>query len=173
MGRLVGPDGRVWRVGRRWLAWRPFPPRPMRFLWEAFEAFGNDLTWPLAMVAVVLWVPLAILHMLDWAASLLVTPFSLVGRATLGRPWPVVAYVEGKGRAEYRGGADGARAADELVGLVRTEIRRYGEPKSLNPPTTPLGNDHRPRSRLTLDRFPPWLRRPIEWMQIQAGQGRG
>jgi hypothetical protein len=163
--KTLGADGREWKVFRRWLAWRPRPSRPLRFLFGVAQGgLGDPITGLLAMVAVVLAVPFLLVYLLDWLAALLLTPAALLARSTLGRPWPVVARA-GK-EPEFRGTADGASAAGTLVDTVREEIHRYGEPKSLTAPAIPAS------SPLAADdsAVPGWFRRLINQILRLSGQ---
>jgi hypothetical protein len=166
MSELIGPDGRRWRVARQWLAWRPRPSRALRACWNAFLSFQDPFTAVIGVLALALLIPLALLHLLNWTAALLLTPFALLGRTSLQRPWPVLARADNGD--EYRADADGARAADDLVDRVRTEISQYGEPKSLAPPQPPhnqtLGTPPPP----AIDTAPIWLRRPVQWILRQT-----
>jgi hypothetical protein len=168
MVKVIGPDGRRWRIGRRWLAWRPRPSRALRACASAALTFADELTAALGFLAIAALIPLAMLHGLNWAGSLLATPVALFARRVLGRPWMVVAWSDDN--REYRGKADGGRAADALVDRVRTDIDQYGEPKALIPPE-PLAAQYlgTPREPV-IDRAPAWIRRPVQWMLVQTGQ---
>ncbi|MGW0434695.1 hypothetical protein ACWDV4_19440 [Micromonospora sp. NPDC003197] len=82
------------------------------------------------MLVVALSLPFVVAYLIHLMLNLLLTPFTLIGRAWFGRPWTVVAYPVGDG-PEYRGQAADGDSADQLVTRVRAEITEYGTPKSL------------------------------------------
>jgi hypothetical protein len=153
--RVTGPDGRRWRVGRRWLAWRPRTGESISRLVSASEGVEDD-DGGIFVAMVILQLPLIVLYLLNWAACLLATPFALLDRA-IGGPWRVVAVVPSRdGNLEYRGSAGSFEAAGHLADSVRVEIAGRGAPRSL----TPLDVTLRGQTLAKLGALgPPWLRR--------------
>jgi len=149
--RVTGPDGRGWRVGRRWLAWWPRTGESISRLVSAGDAVEDSIGAEL-----ILQIPLIVVYLLNWAACLLATPFALLDRA-IGGPWRVVAVVAGPdGNLQYRGTAGSFEAAGRLADSARTEIASHSAPRSL----TPLDLTLRGRTLAKLGASgPPWLRR--------------
>ncbi|MEO3821135.1 hypothetical protein [Plantactinospora sp. B24E8] len=131
--KVIGPDGREWKVFRRRVAWRPHGSDTMRSLYSfSLSGFGDPITNFVRMLAVLLALPFLLVFLVDSVVMLLVTPFAHLARRSGSRPWPVVA--RSWKLPEYRGGADTPAAADHLVFRVREEIIHYGDPRSLTPP---------------------------------------
>jgi hypothetical protein len=130
---VTSPDGRRWRVRRRWLE-RPFPS--LRRLWrknrnEASDAW--DLGWGLetaggigfivlAVVAVVVVCVLLLSLALDLLLIALVVGSGLFGRVVLRRPWVIEAVDVGEPEERVAfavtGWRDSGRALDELRGAI-------------------------------------------------------
>ncbi|MEO3746602.1 hypothetical protein [Plantactinospora sp. B5E13] len=131
--KVIGPDGREWKVFRRRVAWRPHGlDQLIRLESFARPGFGDPITALVRTLAVLLALPFLLVFLVDSVVMLLVTPFAHLARRSGSRPWPVVA--RSWKLPEYRGSADTAAAADHLVFRVREEIIHYGDPRSLTPP---------------------------------------
>lgn len=137
--KVRGPNGAEWRAGRRWLAWRPRMSKALSFLLTVAGSLSFDVLFPLAVIALTLAAPLAVLHLLNWAAALVATPVALALRAWGGRAWTVVAYPYRYAyrHGEYVGAVSGFTAAGELADRVRAEIERTGTPQPLGGPPPP------------------------------------
>ena len=103
MRKVTSPDGRTWKVGRRWFPGRRRVWRPrMRDMGDGSWAdFGDDLgiigAIVLAVVALVLiaFLALVLLNVVALAIELLIIAIlvigGIVGRVVFRRPWIVVA----------------------------------------------------------------------------------
>jgi hypothetical protein len=165
--RITAPDGRRWRTGRRWLPWRPRPPRLLSYAWHAATGIGDlgEILGAVALAAAVVVLPvlaLALLaYLLEWLACLLLAPFAVLIRFAAGRPWTVVASTRGRGL--YQLDADTFHDAGILATRVSDEISYHGTPASLTPPPPPTPvrvEDLGPVRRKLLARFPSLGQRP-------------
>jgi hypothetical protein len=143
--RVVGPDGKVWTVRRRWFPWRR--ALSLRALWhstpdepaeEPSESTGPESP-VLAVIGVLLWLVITagkaalillagliaiVLSVTDLLLQLLVMPFVLLGRACGVMRWPV--QVEQEHRFVRTEFADGFDAAAALRDELSTQIQ-HGE----------------------------------------------
>jgi len=140
---VTSPDGRRWRVRRRWLE-RPFPS-PRR-LWRKNKDEASDaweLGWGLeplggigfvvlAVVAVVVVCVLLLSIALELLVIALVLGSGLFGRVVLRRPWVIEAVEVGEPEERVAfavvGWRDSGRALDEL----RTAVASTGPPERLS-----------------------------------------
>ncbi|WP_068266353.1 hypothetical protein [Janibacter limosus] len=92
--KVVDPQGRTWRVSRRWMPWR----RKTRFgSWGDGPVFSGSLgddpiSAIIGIVLLILFIPVLVLGLvvaLEMLLLLLVLPFAIVGRMLLGRHWRV------------------------------------------------------------------------------------
>ncbi|MER7894217.1 hypothetical protein ABTX15_30825 [Micromonospora sp. NPDC094482] len=117
---------RVWRVGRRRLAWRPRFPQP---------ALGGSDAGPFEIIALAILLVLTIGHVLNWLAALLATTVVWPYRAASGR-WLVVAYPlpahlgdDDPGRHDlHRQGVKDRQAALALTREWAKNIEQLGRP---------------------------------------------
>ncbi len=102
--KVTEPDGTRWRVGRRWLPWRPRPRNTMD--WMPLD--GTDLASLVVglVLAVVLIVVLGIVLLaIELIVALLFVVVVLFLRFVLGRPWTIEAV-----------GEDGRRIRKQVAG---------------------------------------------------------
>ena len=121
MREVQAPDGRVWRVRRRWLPRQPWLPvedavdRGRPYVW----GYGGVDWW----VIDTLVVP-AVMIVGDVVWFALSIPFGALARLVLGRPWRVQAATIGKPRLTrevYVKGLSASRAAiDELAAEIES-----------------------------------------------------
>lgn len=91
--KVVDPQGRTWRVSRRWMPWR----RKARMGdWSELpsgSSLGDDpISLLIGIVLFVLIIPvllLAILVAIELLILLLLLPFAILGRVLFGRHWRV------------------------------------------------------------------------------------
>ena len=141
---VVGPDGRTWKVRRKWLTrsvhWRgSFRLRPKEAL-DALDAtdllgVGGELpfvTWLLLAVAVFVFVaallPLLVpvlLFLGELTFVLLAVVLGLLARVLLRRPWIVEARIVGTNEGR-QWKVTGWRASGEQVETVAERIRSTG-----------------------------------------------
>jgi hypothetical protein len=140
--RVIGPDGKVWTVRRRWFPWRR--ALSLRALWhstpDAPAEEPSESTGPvnpvLAVIGVLLWLVIMagkaalillaalvaiVLSVTDLLLQLLVMPFVLLGRACGVMRWPVQVEREHRFvRTEFADGFDAAAALrDELSAQIQ------------------------------------------------------
>ncbi|MDQ7907330.1 hypothetical protein RB614_22705 [Phytohabitans sp. ZYX-F-186] len=133
--RIEGPDGRRWWVGRRWLPWR-WRPRGADvgggvpdFPVSGDEPIGFLIAiGVLAVIVVLPAILVAAVFVAEWLLLLLLLPIVTVLRVGFGMPWTVVARAKG---ARYTEQVSGWRRSRELIRTTRSEIKEYGEPRSL------------------------------------------
>jgi hypothetical protein len=141
--RVRGPDGTTWRVGRRWLPWRPRRRAGVATPWvDGLEFAGaDDAVGCLVAVAVAVLLPvivLAVMFALEWLALAAVLPVAVAARAITGRPWIVTARplesvgVPGHGgHLRYAYAVRGWPASRRAIETARRDIGRTGVPESL------------------------------------------
>jgi hypothetical protein len=122
--RFVDRQGVRWRVGRRYLPWRPRAHPFLARHGDAITDFDDPVSAVVNTVLMVLVLPFAVRLALSWTFALLLTPFTVVGRVVLRRPWPVVASRAG-GVLETVEYAESWRAAGRLMRRVRSETDAY------------------------------------------------
>ncbi|WP_157441633.1 hypothetical protein [Actinoplanes awajinensis] len=131
---VQAPDGSMWQVFRRRVAWRPWLPRrvsKMLFLPDAGDNIIGLLALVLSLICVVLVSPVLLWYGAWWLCSLAATPFVASARKNGSKPTPVVARPRSDARREHLGHAPGFAAAENLVLQVAHEIRTSGHPHSL------------------------------------------
>lgn len=92
--KVVDPQGRTWRVSRRWMPWRR---KTSTGSWgdgpQLSGSLGDDpVSMVIGLVLLVLFIPflvLAIIVALEMLLLLLLLPFAILGRMLLGRHWRV------------------------------------------------------------------------------------
>ncbi|HIZ97677.1 MAG TPA: hypothetical protein H9805_03775 [Candidatus Janibacter merdipullorum] len=92
--KVVDPQGRTWRVSRRWMPWRR---KSSTGDWGTGpDLAGNLGDDPISMVigcfAMILFIPVLVLAVVVAAEMLLLLallPFAILGRVLLGRHWRV------------------------------------------------------------------------------------
>jgi hypothetical protein len=149
--KVRAPNGAEWRTGRRWLAWRPRMPAPLSFLLGIVESIGLfDVLFPLAVIVLILALPLAVVHLLNWAVALVATPIALALRAWAGQSWAVVAYPYRYAyrHGEHVGTASGFAAAGDLASQARAAIESTGQPLPLTGPPPPPRRPLEERTRV-------------------------
>ncbi|MEV4417883.1 hypothetical protein [Catellatospora sp. NPDC049609] len=150
--RILGADGRQWRVRRRWLPWRPtrWGGDADGFETTALSQYADSLGCLIALLVLAFPVLLLLLFAaLEWLLLLLLLPLWTLARVVFGVPWVVQARgrsAEGR-RWRYHGEARGWQGSADLIAAVREEIRVHGEPRSLGPglaeeqdPADPVGD---------------------------------
>ncbi|MEV1144003.1 hypothetical protein [Micromonospora sp. NPDC049799] len=118
---------RVWRLGRRRLAWRPRFPQP------ALQGADGG---PFEIIALAILLVVTIGYLLDWLAALLATAVVWPYRAMSGR-WPVVAYPlpshlgeDGQSRTRlHRHRVKDRQAALALTRQWARDIEQLGRPQ--------------------------------------------
>lgn len=86
----------------------------------------------IAVVAVIVVLPailVAAVFVAEWLLLLLLLPVVTVLRVGFGMPWTVVA--RSGGGVRYAEQVAGWRRSRELIQSTRTDIKEYGEPRSL------------------------------------------
>lgn len=93
--KVVDPEGRTWRVSRRWMPWR----RKTRLDdWgltptNSGSSLGDDpISLIIGLFLLVLFIPLVVLAIvvaLEMLLLVLVLPFAVLGRMLFGRHWRV------------------------------------------------------------------------------------
>ncbi|GAA1244565.1 hypothetical protein GCM10009633_17060 [Janibacter melonis] len=90
--KVVDPQGRTWRVSRRWVPWRR-RTRVMGPEVPSSTGLGDDpISMIIGLVLLVLFVPVlitALLVAVELLLLLLLVPFVVLGRVLLGRQWRV------------------------------------------------------------------------------------
>jgi hypothetical protein len=137
---VVDPDGRTWRIRRKWLSrslsWRGprdlTPPGPD--LLDAglladdlgcLPAIGVVVTAAVAMALAVFFVLPAIVFAVELVAVLLLLLLGALARIVLRRPWTVEARLKGTNQGrEWK--VVGWRASGELVETMADRIRSTG-----------------------------------------------
>lgn len=124
--KVVDPQGRTWRVSRRWMPWR----RRTRFgSWGdgpvSSGSLGDDpISAIIGIVLLILFIPVLVLGIvvaLEMLLLLLVLPFAIVGRMLLGRHWRVEVREDWDfaWEAEVGGWSDSGRAIDQIAQGLR------------------------------------------------------
>ncbi|MGN9907376.1 hypothetical protein ACTMTJ_07430 [Phytohabitans sp. LJ34] len=132
--RIEGPDGRRWWVGRRWLPWRPRGRDMGKGGLTDFPISGDEpigLLIAIVVAAVLVLFPVvlvAAIFVAEWLLLLLLLPIITLLRVGFGMPWTVVAR---SGGVRYAEQVAGWRRSRELIQSTSTEIKEYGEPRSL------------------------------------------
>jgi hypothetical protein len=119
---VQSPDGRVWRVRRRWLPKRPWLPPE-----DAVERGRLQWWWGLDwMVFERIFYP-AVMLLADIAWFVVSLPFAILGRLLLGQPWRIEAATIGRPRMTrevYAKGWRGSREAiDDLARRIASGLR--------------------------------------------------
>lgn len=137
--RVVGPDGRVWRVRRRWLPWQPRIRTGRGFNFDAagggadassaFDLFDGPISIVLGVVAaIVLGVLVAFLFpliftLIELLIALVLLPLGVGMRVVLGEPWVLVAHTSGPPPERRFMSVVGWRASrealDQMAGAIR------------------------------------------------------
>jgi hypothetical protein len=124
--KVVDPQGRTWRVSRRWMPWR----RKTRFgSWGDGPVFSGSLgddpiSAIIGVVLLILFIPVLVLGLvvaLEMLLLLLVLPFAVMGRMLLGRHWWVEVREGWTFAWETEGGgwSDSGRAIDQIAQGLR------------------------------------------------------
>jgi len=123
--RVMARDGREWRIGRRWLPWRP---RRRRFKDDSgnfdlpFE-FDDSVAGFLLVLVVVAAVVLIFLPLLEILLLLVLVVTGAVGRFLFRRPWSVVAETDRPPPARLQWSVVGWRESGELIDEIAQELR--------------------------------------------------
>jgi hypothetical protein len=129
--RVTAPDGRRWKVRRRWVAYeRRVLTR--EGVGDAASSLGiplgpddvGVLGFVVGAIALLLLAALAVVVALELVLVLVLVPAALLGRIALGRPWPVVARSGGE---RHRWEVRGWRASGRHVDAVADAISRGRE----------------------------------------------
>ncbi|RFU39474.1 hypothetical protein DZF91_22215 [Actinomadura logoneensis] len=128
--RFLDGGGRRWRLGRRYLPWRPRPHPFLARHVDLISDFDDPISAAINMTLTLLVLPFAIWLCLSWALALFLTPFVTAGRILFRRPWPVVAF-QAEGSWEYLEYARSWRAAGRLIQQARRELTVSGNAPSL------------------------------------------
>lgn len=138
----TSPDGRRWRVRRRWLE-RPLPS--LRRLWRkrrdeaedawdlgaGLEALGGFGALVFLVVAAVVVFVLLLGIVLELIALALALGVGLLGRVVLRRPWIVEAVEVGEPEQRVAFAVEGWRDSRRAAGELRTAIASAGPPERL------------------------------------------
>lgn len=137
---VLAPDGREWRVGRRWGS-RPLPRwRRMRAAKIAGEALTfpdaggmDDLAAWLALTIGAIVVAVVLIPLLLFGFELILLGFliagAILGRALLGRPWVVEAAPKGAELPSYVWQTRGWRSSGRLIGEVERALEEGRDPE--------------------------------------------
>lgn len=91
--KVTSPDGRTWRVTRRWVPWRRRLKGSLDAMPDLPVGLGDDpVSVVIGLVLLVLLLPFLLLVLvagLELLLLLLVLPFAVLGRALFGRHWTV------------------------------------------------------------------------------------
>lgn len=139
MASVRAPDGREWKVGRRWLPGRPRLRRKRELhdpTW--LEVFGAAFDSGFAIVAVVATVALVVL--LIWPVIAVVLELlvfavlvvaTVVGRLAFRRPWQVVARTDDEDLAwEVTGWQASGRVIEHVKNALRSGEKRPRPPEA-------------------------------------------
>lgn len=150
--KVVDPQGRTWRVSRRWMPWRR---KASTGRWGDGPTAGSLGDDPISMVigcfTLVLLLPfvvLAIVVALEMLLLLLLLPFAILGRVLLGRHWRVEVR-DGwtfAWETEAGGWSESGRMIEHVAGGLRMGMppwraahpRPQGTPPPGQPPPPPL-----------------------------------
>jgi hypothetical protein len=116
---VQSPDGRVWRVRRRWAPKRPWLPvedavdRGRPYIW----GYGGVDWWVIDRVLMP-----ALMLVGDMIWFVLSLPFTIAGRFLFGRPWRIQAATLGKPRMTREVEVRGWRGSREAIDQLATEI---------------------------------------------------
>ncbi|GAA1538873.1 hypothetical protein [Nocardioides humi] len=132
--RVRDPEGKTWRVTRRWLPWRPRPRSwGPQFLLEAADGITGFL---LALVIGLVVLPVATFVLLsggELVILLVVLPFVVAGRVIFGRTWWVEARLGFRPYWEEESGD--WRTSGQRIRQVAEAIERGDPPlRTLGPP---------------------------------------
>lgn len=91
--KVVDPEGRAWRVSRRWMPWRR---KARAGTWGELptgSSLGDDpISMIIGFLLLLLLIPVVVVALvvaLEMLLLLLVLPFALLGRMVFGRHWHV------------------------------------------------------------------------------------
>lgn len=93
--RVVDPQGRTWRVSRRWMPWRR---KTSMGGWGSGSSITNSdlgddpISAIIGVVLLILFIPVLVLGLvvaLEMLLLLLLLPFAILGRMVFGRHWRV------------------------------------------------------------------------------------
>lgn len=91
--KVVDPQGRTWRVSRRWMPWRRRASTGDWGTGPVLNGLGDDpISAAIGCLALVLFIPVLVLALvvaLEMLLLLLLLPFAVLGRVLLGRRWRV------------------------------------------------------------------------------------
>lgn len=91
--KVVDPQGRTWRVSRRWMPWRRRTSTDGLDAGPDTSGLGDDpISVVLGLLALVLFIPFVLVLLLvtlEILLLLLLLPFAVLGRVLLGRHWRV------------------------------------------------------------------------------------
>lgn len=129
MRRVIAPDGRRWRVGRRWLPWRP-RKRDIDLADIPIPPIDDGLLVALVIVVAgfVLGIVLSLLAIVvvfatEWLLVALIVPLAALWRLAWRKPWTVYA-ITGKRVVLRR--AVGWSASKAMVVALAEEIEGRG-----------------------------------------------
>lgn len=110
----VAPTGGRWRVGRRFLLWRP--TRRIRFELD-----------PVGVLLALVALPLLLF---EWLLALTAATVAAAVRVALRRPWTVTATLDAPSERRLGWQVHGWRAAGELADRVRGELADGTDPST-------------------------------------------
>lgn len=93
--KVIDPQGRTWRVSRRWMPWRRKAHLDDWGLTPSHHGGGlgdDPISMIIGLVLLILFIPLAVLAFivaLEMLLLLLLLPFAILGRMLFGRHWRV------------------------------------------------------------------------------------
>src|SRR4051794_6779963 len=106
-GTITAADGARWRLGRRWLPWRPKARVPDGLPTMDLPDVDGVIGAILLAIAAIILIPLLVILMIvvaEWLLVLLLLPLAMLARAAFGVPWTVYARVrtpDGRGQRRY------------------------------------------------------------------------
>lgn len=93
--KVVDPEGRTWRVTRRWVPWRRRLRAPGSGPLDGLNGLGDDpVSAVIAIVLLILALPFIILALFvafEFVLLLLLIPFAALARVALGAHWTIEA----------------------------------------------------------------------------------
>jgi hypothetical protein len=145
VGSIVpGPDGRIWRVTTRWLAFRPQMPKLLGPSLSATGAADSVIGLVIAVPGLIGALIFGPWYLMKWGWALLCTPFAAAGRAWFGRPVTVVALWSKPypktdliglnfpdPATRFEGTAANAAEADSMIDQAAADIVVHGKPLGL------------------------------------------
>ncbi|MDN5717249.1 MAG: hypothetical protein L0G89_08450 [Janibacter sp.] len=125
--KVVDPQGRTWRVSRRWMPWRR---KTSMGDWGSGPSISNSdlgddpISAIIGVVLLILFIPVLVLGLvvaLEMLLLLLILPFAVVGRMLLGRHWRVEVREDWTfaWEAEVGDWSDSGRAIDQIAQGLR------------------------------------------------------